>query len=78
MKKVKMLFSCFHGILARLLMCLFCFRGCRPTLFYVTHALMNCLSDFIQLTMVICLEQDANDLHMIQLMPLPPRRLLLH
>jgi len=28
--------------------------------------------------MVISLERDANDLHMVQLMPLPPRRLLLH
>ena len=27
--------------------------------------------------MVICLERGANDLHMVQLMPLPPRRLLL-
>jgi len=27
--------------------------------------------------MVICLEQDANDLHMVQLMPLPPHHLLL-
>jgi len=26
---------------------------------------------------VICLERGANDLHMVQLMPLPPRRLLL-
>ena len=28
--------------------------------------------------MVICQEQGANDLHMIQLMPLPPHHLLLH
>jgi len=28
--------------------------------------------------MVICLEQNANDLHMVQLMPLPPHHLLLH
>jgi len=28
--------------------------------------------------MVICLEHGANDLHMFQLMPLPPRHLLLH
>jgi len=28
-------------------------------------------------SMVICLEQDANDLHMVQLMPLPPHHLLL-
>ena len=28
--------------------------------------------------MVICLEQDANDLHMVQLMLLPPHHLLLH
>ena len=27
--------------------------------------------------MVICLEQGANDLHIVQLMPLPPRHLLL-
>ena len=27
--------------------------------------------------MVICLERSANDLHMVQLMPLPPRHLLL-
>ena len=27
--------------------------------------------------MVICLEQGANDLHMVQLMPLPLHRLLL-
>jgi len=27
--------------------------------------------------MVICLKQGANDLHMVQLMPLPPRHLLL-
>jgi len=27
--------------------------------------------------MVICLERDANDLHMVQLMPLPPHHLLL-
>ena len=27
---------------------------------------------------VICLEQGANDLHMVQLMPLPPHHLLLH
>jgi len=27
--------------------------------------------------MVICLEQGANDLHMVQLMPLPPHRVLL-
>jgi len=26
--------------------------------------------------MVICLERDANDLHMVQLMPLPPHYLL--
>ena len=26
--------------------------------------------------MVICLEQGADDLHMVQLMPLPPRHLL--
>jgi len=25
---------------------------------------------------VICLERDANDLHMVQLMPLPPHHLL--
>jgi len=28
--------------------------------------------------MVICLEQGANDLHIVQLMPLPPPHLLLH
>jgi len=28
--------------------------------------------------MVICLEQGAKDLHMVQLMPLPPHYLLLH
>ena len=28
--------------------------------------------------MVICLEQGVNDLHMVQLMPLPPHHLLLH
>ena len=28
--------------------------------------------------MVFCLEQGANDLHMVQLMPLPPHHLLLH
>jgi len=28
--------------------------------------------------MVICLEQGANDLHMVQLMSLPPHHLLLH
>jgi len=28
--------------------------------------------------MVICLKQGANDLHMVQLMPLPPHHLLLH
>ena len=28
--------------------------------------------------MVICLEQGANDLHMVWLMPLPPHHLLLH
>ena len=28
--------------------------------------------------MVICLERVANDLHMVQLMPLPPHHLLLH
>jgi len=28
--------------------------------------------------MVICLERDASDLHMVQLMPLPPHHLLLH
>ena len=27
--------------------------------------------------MVICLERDADDLHMVQLMPLPPHHLLL-
>jgi len=27
---------------------------------------------------VICLEQGANELHMVQLMPLPPYHLLLH
>ena len=27
--------------------------------------------------MVVCLEQSANDLHTVQLMPLPPHRLLL-
>jgi len=27
---------------------------------------------------VICLESDANDLHVVQLMPLPPQHLLLH
>jgi len=27
--------------------------------------------------MLICLELDANDLHMVQLMPLPPHHLLL-
>ena len=27
---------------------------------------------------VICLERDANDLHIFQLMPLPPHYLLLH
>ena len=27
--------------------------------------------------MVICLERDANDLHMVQLMPLPPHHVLL-
>jgi len=26
----------------------------------------------------LCLEQGANELHMVQLMPLPPRRLFLH
>jgi len=28
--------------------------------------------------MVICLERGANDLHMVQLMPLPPRDFLLN
>ena len=28
--------------------------------------------------MVICLQRGANDLHMVQLMPLPPHHLLLH
>jgi len=28
--------------------------------------------------MAICLERDANDLHMVQLMPLPHSHLLLH
>jgi len=28
--------------------------------------------------MVICLERDANDLHVVQLMPLLPHHLLLH
>jgi len=28
--------------------------------------------------MVICLERGANDLHMVQLMPLPPHHLLLY
>jgi len=28
--------------------------------------------------MVICLEQGADNLHMVELMPLPPDRLLLH
>jgi len=28
--------------------------------------------------MVVCLEQSADDLHMLQLMPLPPHHLLLH
>jgi len=28
--------------------------------------------------MVICLQRGANDLHMVQLMPLPPRHLLFH
>jgi len=28
--------------------------------------------------MVICVARGANDLHMVQLMPLPPNRLLLH
>jgi len=28
--------------------------------------------------MVICLEQSANDLHMVQLMPLWPHRLFIH
>jgi len=28
--------------------------------------------------MVVCLQQDENDLHIVQLMPLPPRHLLLH
>jgi len=28
--------------------------------------------------MVICLERGANDLHMVQLTPLPPDHLLLH
>jgi len=27
---------------------------------------------------VICLKRDANNLHMVQLMPLPPYHLLLH
>jgi len=27
---------------------------------------------------VICLERGADDLHTVQLMPLPPRHLLLH
>ena len=27
--------------------------------------------------MVVCLERGANDLHMVQLMPLPPHHLLL-
>jgi len=27
--------------------------------------------------MIICLERGANDLHMVQLMPLPPHHLLL-
>jgi len=28
--------------------------------------------------MVICLEQGANDLYVVQLMPLPPHHLLFH
>jgi len=28
--------------------------------------------------MVVCLEQGANDLHMVQLLPLPPDHFLLH
>jgi len=28
--------------------------------------------------MVVCLERGANDLHMVQLIPVPPHHLLLH
>jgi len=39
------------------------------------HPACKKLSDEV---LVICLEQRADDLRMVQLMPLPPRRLLLH
>ena len=35
-------------------------------------------SDEVLVWLVICLEWGTNDLHMVQLMPLPPRHLLLH
>jgi len=36
---------------------------------------VNKLSDQM---LAICLQQDANNLHVVQLMPLPPHHLLLH
>jgi len=40
------------------------------------HLARKKLSD--EVLVWICLEQGASDLHMVQLMPLPPHRLLLH
>jgi len=40
-------------------------------------ACKNLHGEILAWLMVICLERGANDLHMVQLMPLPPHNLLL-
>jgi len=42
------------------------------------HPACKKLSDEVHTGVIIYLEQGANDLHMVQLMPLPPHHLLLH
>ena len=39
---------------------------------------MKRLSDEVLAWSSVCLEQDANDMHMVQLMLVPPYHLLLH
>jgi len=41
------------------------------------EGLLACKKQWWGTGVVICLEQGANDLHMVQLMPLPPHHLLL-
>jgi len=46
-------------------------------LFWYQEDHLACKNRAMKAGMAICLERDANDLHLVQLMPLPPRHLFI-